>query len=408
MRLLRSLRSSMPSRSNKGDQKMIDAIIIGAGQAGTACAKKLAENGLSVKVFDKRAELGSPKRCGEGLSEASQQFVGKIPDRCIAQKIKGARLYAPNGRYLDAILTEGGFVLERKVFDKWLAEEAVKAGASVQANTFISGFVKDTNGYFTGVKGEFLGNQFEEKAKVVICATGAESPLRNQALGVFSKVNLVDSCIQYEMTNVDMVPDLIHIYLSGVLAPRGYVWVFPKGEHRANVGLGIVPQEKKPGAFLAEFMKLHPEISKGSIIEVNAGCVPVGGMAKDMVANGFVLCGEAANHVNPIHGGGIKEAIISGQMAADVIAESIKKGDVSKKALSEYNDVWWEERGNHLKRVEKLRETLEKLSDQDLDDLVDALKPEDIIEFARGAKLSILAKVLMRKPRLVAISRHLL
>ncbi len=387
---------------------MIDVAIIGAGPAGTACAKKLAENGFSVKVFDKRAEIGSPKRCGEGLSEASQQFVGKIPDRCIAQKIRGARLYAPNGRYLDAILTEGGFVLERKVFDKWLAEEAVKAGASVQANTYVSDFLKDTKGFFTGVKGEFLGNEFEEKAKVVVCATGAESPLRNQALGVFSKVNLIDSCIQYEMTNVDMVPDLIHIYLSGVLAPRGYVWVFPKGEHRANVGLGIIPQEKKPGAYLAEFMKEHPEINKGSIIEVNAGCVPVGGMAKDMVANGLVLCGEAANHVNPIHGGGIKEAVISGQMAADVIADCIKKGDVSKKALSKYNDVWWEERGSHLKRVEKLRETLEKLSDQDLDDLVDALKPEDIIEFARGAKLSILAKVLMRKPRLVSIGRHLL
>lgn len=387
---------------------MIDVIIIGAGPAGTSCAKKLAENGFSVKVFDKRAEIGAPKRCGEGISEASQNLIGKIPDRCIAQKIRGARLYAPDGRYLDAILSEGGFVLERKIFDKWLAEEAVKAGASVQANTFVSGLLKDDRGYFTGVKAEFMGNEFEEKARIVVCAAGAESPLRTQALGVYSKLNLIDSCIQYEMTNIDTVPDLIHIYLSSVLAPRGYVWVFPKGEHRANVGLGIVPQDKKPGEFMAEFLKLHPEISKGSILEVNAGCVPVGGMVKDMVANGFVLCGEGANHVNPIHGGGIKEAIISGQMAADTIAECLKKGDVSKNALNKYNEDWWEQRGNHLKRVEKLRETMEKLSDQDLNDLVDALKPEDIIEFARGAKLAILAKVLMRKPMLVSIARHLL
>jgi len=387
---------------------MIDTIIIGAGPAGTACARRLAENGFSVKVYEKRAEIGAPKRCGEGLSEASQQFVGKIPDRCIARKIRGARLYAPDGRYLDAILSEGGFVLERKVFDKWLAEEAVKAGAAVQANTFISGLIKDGNGYFTGVKGEFLGNEFEEKAKVVVCAVGADSPLRTQALGVYSKINLVDSCIQYEMTNVDMVSDLIHIYLSSVLAPRGYVWIFPKGEHKANVGLGIIPQEKKPVFYMNEFLKLHPEISKGSILEVNAGCVPVGGMVKDMVANGFVLCGEAANHVNPIHGGGIKEAVMSGQIAADTIAECLRKNDVSKKALSKFNDAWWKERGDHLKKVEKLRETLEKLSDGDLNDLVDTLKPEDIIEFARGAKLSVLAKVLMRKPRLVSIARHLL
>ena len=387
---------------------MIDAIIIGAGPSGTACARRLAENGFSVKVYDKRAEIGAPKRCAEGISDASQDFVGKIPERCIARKIKGARLYAPDGRYLDAILSKGGFTLERKVFDKWLAEEAVKAGAHVQANTFISGLIKDGNGYFTGVKGEFLGNEFEEKAKVVVCAVGADSPLRTQALGVYSKITLVDSCIQYEMTNVDMVPDLIHIYLSGVLAPRGYVWIFPKGEHKANVGLGIIPQEKKPTFYMNEFMKLHPEISKGSILEVNAGCVPVGGMVKDMVANGFVLCGEAANHVNPIHGGGIKEAVISGQMAADTITECLRKNDVSKKALSKYNVTWWAERGGSLKKVEKLREVLEKLPDRDLNDLAVALKPEDVIDFSRGAKLSVLAKVLMRKPRLVGIARHLL
>ena len=51
---------------------MIDVAIIGAGPAGTCCAKKLAEAGFSVKVYEKRAEIGAPKRCGEGLSEASQ------------------------------------------------------------------------------------------------------------------------------------------------------------------------------------------------------------------------------------------------------------------------------------------------------------------------------------------------
>ena len=387
---------------------MTDVIIIGAGPAGTACAKKLAENGFLVKVYDKRAEIGAPKRCAEGLSESCEQLLGKIPDRCIARKIKGARIYAPDGRYLDIEISEGGYVLERKIFDKWLAEEAVKAGASIQANTFISDLVKDSKDYFIGVKGDFVGDRFEEKARVIVCATGAESPIRNQALGVFSKTNLVDSCIQYEMTNIDIVSDMIHIYFSSLLAPRGYVWVFPKGEHRANVGVGIIPQDKKPGLYLDKFLKLHPEIRKGSILEVNAGCVPVGGMVKDMVADGFVLCGEAANHVNPIHGGGIKEAVISGQIAGNVIADCLKKGDVSKKALSKYNDLWWEKRGDHLKRVEKLRETLEKLSDNDFNILVDALKPEDVVEFSRGARLSVLAKILMRNPRLVAIARHLL
>jgi hypothetical protein len=51
---------------------------------------------------------------------------------------------------------------------------------------------------------------------------------------------------------------------------------------------------------------------------------------------------------------------------------------------------------------------VEKLSDEDLNDLADVLKPEDLIEFSRGSKLSVLAKALMRKPRLISLAKHLL
>jgi digeranylgeranylglycerophospholipid reductase len=384
-----------------------DVIIIGAGPAGTCCAKKLAQSGFSVKVYDKRQEIGAPKRCGEGISEATGEILGKIPERCIAQRIKGARVYAPNGEYLDAVLEKGGYVLERKVFDKWLAEEAVHAGADVQADTLITSLVKD-NGFFKGVKGEFIGDEFETRAKMVVCATGAESPIRNQALGIFSRPNLIDTGFQYEMSGIDMDSDFIHIYLGNDIAPRGYAWVFPKGKDRANVGLGIVPGEKTPRFFLNKFIEMHPEIHKGSILEVNAGCIPVGGMVENMVANGFLVCGEAAHHVNPIHGGGIKEAIVSGQMAADVIKVCLNNNNVSAETLSIYNRMWWDERGGFLRNVEKLREVMEKLTDEDLNELQSALMPEDIIDFARGSKLSTLAKILMRKPKLMTLAKHLL
>jgi digeranylgeranylglycerophospholipid reductase len=162
-------------------------------------------------------------------------------------------------------------------------------------------------------------------------------------------------------------------------------------------------------AYQEKFVTSHPEwFSRASTMEVKAGAVPVGGLLKDMTANGFVVCGEAAHHVNPIHGGGIKEAVVSGQIAADVVAKAIKSGDVSKQALTEFNEKWWAERGEHLAKVEKLREVIEKLSDDDFNDLVDAITPEDMIELSRGARLSVLAKALMRKPRLITLARHLL
>lgn len=374
-------------------------IIIGAGPAGTSCAKKLAENGLEVKIYDRRKEIGVPVMCGEGLDEKTQNLIGKIPKKCIAQKIKGARIYAPNGKYLEAILERGGFVLKRELFDQWMAEQAVKAGAELQKQTLISGLIK--NGFVRGVKGEYLGNNFEEKADLVVCATGSESSLK----GFPCKLNLIDTCLQYEMSGIDINSDFVHIFMGNEIAPRGYAWIFPKGRDKANVGLGIVPGEKPPKYYLDRFIQSKPEINKGSILKTNGGCVPVGGFLENMVENGFLICGEAANHVNPIHGGGIKEAIISGQLAADVIVQA---KDFSKGSLKPFNKKWWETRGYSLKKVEKLREVVEKLNDNDLNDLAEALKPEDIIEFTRGSKLSVFAKVLMRKPRLIGLAKHLL
>jgi len=383
-----------------------DVVIIGCGPAGTSCAKRLAENGFTVKIYDRREELGVPVRCGEGLGERTQELIGKIPDNCISQKIKGARIYAPNGKYLEAILEYGGLILNRRVFDKWLAEQAVKAGTEIQKNTLITNFIKE-NGYFKGVKGEFLGKEFEEKAKMIVCATGAESALR-KTLNIFSKLNLIDSCLQYKMSGIDIDSDFIQVYLGNEIAPRGYVWVFPKGKDKANVGVGIIPGKQNAKYYLDKFINEHQELKKGKIDLVEGGCVPVGDLLKDIVTNGLLICGEAAHHVNPIHGGGMKEAIISGQLAADVISECLKNNDVSKKALSKFNDLWWKKRGNRLAKVEKLREVVEKLSDKDFNDLADALKPEDVIEFSRGSKLSVLTKALMRKPGLISLAKHLL
>lgn len=405
----------VPGQGNNGEEMShSNVIIIGAGPAGSAAAKKLAEAGLSVMVYDRREELGVPVRCGEGVGKNIENEIGPIPARAICQHIKGARVYAPNGRYLE--VPGLGYVLDRKVFDKWLAEQAVKAGAKIQVNTLITELVIE-DGYVRGVRGRYIGEPFEARAKVVISATGAESPLAMQAgLRTACPMHLTDTCLEYEMSGINWQQhdgeNYIHIYLGNEIAPRGYAWIFPKGSESANVGLGVAPStdmSKSALSYQEKFVASNPDwFGKASIMEVKAGLVPVGGLMREMTANGFVVCGEAAHHVNPIHGGGIKEAVISGQVAAEVVAKAIKSDNVSKESLSEFNEKWWSIRGEQLLKVEKLREVVEKLSDNDLNDLVDALKPEDIVEFSRGARLSVLAKALMRKPRLITITRHLL
>jgi digeranylgeranylglycerophospholipid reductase len=382
-----------------------DVIIIGAGPAGSHAAKKLVEAGFDVKVYERRNEIGAPKRCGEGLDKKAEDLIGRIPERCVAQKIRGARVYAPNGKYLEA--PGEGYVLERKVFDKWMAAEAAKAGADIRAGTFIRELIVE-NGTVKGVKGEIDGDPFEARAKLVISATGAESPLPKQAgINTTVALNLIDTCYQYEMVNVKSDPNFIHIWMSNADAPRGYLWVFPKGNTTANVGVGVIPHETNPKVYLDRFVESQPDVKGASIIEVNAGAVPVGGLLENMVSNAFIVCGEAAHHVNPIHGGGIKEAIISGKIAAEVAADCLKKGDVSKTALDAYNKRWWKERGDHVRKIEKAREAMEKMTDEDFNTLASLLKPADVIELTGGNPTAFL-KVIAKHPTLLKFVPYLM
>lgn len=160
--------------------------------------------------------------------------------------------------------------------------------------------------------------------------------------------------------------------------------------------------------YLNDFVESKPGLNKGSIVEVNGGGVPVGGLMQDMVADNFMVVGDAAHQVNPIHGGGIGESFVAGRIAAQVAAQAIRKGDTSKKSLSEYNTIWWKERGEKLQKLVKLREVTESLSDEELNWLAEYLQGEDLIELARSSGFKKLAFLLMKKPRLIKLAKKLL
>ncbi|MDP6612842.1 MAG: NAD(P)/FAD-dependent oxidoreductase [Candidatus Hydrothermarchaeota archaeon] len=388
-----------------------DVVVVGAGPGGSNAAKAAAEEGLDVLLMEKRQEIGSPKRCAEGFSVGGMKNIGVTPDpKWAVNEIYGASVYAPNGkmvsvRYPDTI----GYVLERKIFDKHLAMNAARAGAKVLAKTVAQGLIME-DGYARGVRYSRFNDSHEARAKIVIAADGVESKIARMAgVNTTTKLIDIDAGFQYEMV-VDLEePDMLELFFGSKIAPRGYVWIFPKGKDVANVGIGIGGNAKGMSKkYLDTFIEGRVDLRRGSIIEVNAGGIPVGDPIEKLAVNGLMIVGDAAHQVNAIHGGGVHEASIAGRIAGKVAAEAIKSKDVSEVKLMDYDRRWREERGLILHEIVKLRQVIEKLSDNDLNMLAEHLTGEDMVDFANGRNFMKLAKAMMRRPKLVSIAKGLL
>ncbi|RLI98398.1 MAG: hypothetical protein DRO99_00830 [Candidatus Aenigmatarchaeota archaeon] len=397
--------------SNLPDE--VDVLVVGMGPGGSGAAKRCAELGLRVIGVEKRAEIGAPKRCGEAISRHGMtERIGIEPKGpWIVQEVHGAIVYAPNGTSIK-VDYDGpeGWVVERKVFDKHLASLAAEAGARVIAKTEASGFRRENGRVKVTLKS---GNESKEvTSKIIIAADGVESKVaREMGINTFNKLPDICAGVQYEMAGIKHTGNMIEFFFGNDTAPGGYIWIFPKGRGVANVGIGIrKPWAKKTALeYLDDFVQSRPELKDASIIEVNSGGVPVGGFLTDAVDDNLIVVGDAAHHVNPIHGGGIPEAYMAGRLAAETASEALKARDFSKGFLKRYDKAWNDQRGTRLKKILKLREVIETMSDDDLNWLAEYLKGDDLVEFSRGGSgLVKLGKILMKKPRLIKLARKLL
>ncbi|MEM4598706.1 MAG: NAD(P)/FAD-dependent oxidoreductase [Candidatus Diapherotrites archaeon] len=385
-----------------------DVIVIGGSVAGLRAAEQLAKKGLSVLCLDKKQEIGVPKQCGEGISLGHLQKLGLKPDRRWAsQKIYGAILYAPNGRTVEIDFGKTmGFVLERKAFEKYLAKRAAKAGAVVRAKSNVTE-VRRSSKDITVEVSDLFANTYS--AKMIFACDGPQSVIANKmGLPISIKPEDLDSGIQYEMAGIDFEKEkFIHLWFGNEVAPRGYVWLFPKDKGHANVGIGIGAHIRGSAkAYLDKWIDARPEIKKGSIIEVNSGVIPVGGLLKKMTADNLIVIGDAAHQVNPIHGGGMGIAMEAADMAASVAEKAFKNNNFSDYYLDEYNKIWWERHGNKLMRLVQIRRMMESLSDADFNAIAEVFNGEEIMTIQSGdfAKIrAIILKKLISKPALLKV-----
>ncbi|MEN4006143.1 MAG: NAD(P)/FAD-dependent oxidoreductase [Methanobacteriaceae archaeon] len=377
-----------------------DVLVVGAGPAGSSAAKHAALNSAKVLMLDKKSEIGAPKRCAEGVSKEGLMSLGIEPsNRWIASKIDAVRLVSPGG--IDAWITndtvklpEMGYVVERKVFDKFMAMDAARAGANIMIKTLAKGLEKREDHVL--VKAERMGEEIEIKAKIVIGADGPESRVgRWGGLKTTFKANDMQSGAQFEMVGVEMEnPNALEFYFGSV-APGGYAWIFPKGNDIANVGLAVISTltEKSAYEHLLDFVKTCPATKNATAVELNIGGDPVGGIIKKISTDGIMVVGDAAGMVNPLTGGGIISGMQGGLIAGEIAAAAVKEGDTSEKRLSNYDERCEKEIGDSFNKYMESRKYLKSLSYEEFDLIVKAFNETEFERISTAELLKVLVKV---------------
>ena len=383
-------------------EERYDVVVVGAGPGGSLTAKTAAEHGLDVLLIERNQEIGVPVKCAEGVSKDIEKFV--VPDKkWVSAVVKGANIYGPDGTKVVMAgnkLEEVGYVLERRIFDKVLASEAARAGADIRVKTEAYGIIRE-NGYVKGVYTHSMGEDTRIFAHVVVGADGVESKVGRWA-GIDTRLppHNISVGAEYLMCNIEPNENFSEFYLGSEVAPKGYVWVFPKGGNCANVGIGIGGDTSGENHRAIDYLNafVRNKFPDGKIMAEMYGAVPLSGPQDENVADGLILVGDAARQVNPLTGGGILYAMQAGEIAANVIAEAVQGKDFSKRKLSEYDERWKIEFGKRLETGLKAKEFFFDRSDDDLNTLAHSLKGVEIEEMTPWA---LLMELITQNPKML-------
>jgi geranylgeranyl reductase family protein len=268
-----------------------DALVVGAGPAGSMTAFHLARGGARVLVVDK-ARFPRDKPCGGGVTlRAVRQLpfsIAPVVEDEIEVLELGVRYRRRSARRLrrPAIL-----MTTRRRLDEFLLDRAQEAGAEFRH----------------GTKGGVA-------AAVVIGADGANGTTGREAglPGHFKTIGLeANAAVDAERFAGKAVLEL------GVV-PGGYGWIFPKGDH-VNVGVGGWLEEgPRLREHLARLCREH-RIPQGAVTDVRGHHLPCRTPGAPIGAGRTLLVGDAAGLVDPLSGDGIYEAFVSARLAAEAV-----------------------------------------------------------------------------------------
>jgi geranylgeranyl reductase family protein len=373
-----------------------DAIVVGAGVAGCMAATALGirAKGSKILLVDRNSGTEPGKKttqgwiCGDAVGEHHAKFVHErlgitfgTPE--IENRVDAVYVCSPD-RKVSHPFEGSGFLLDRPKFARRLLKEALKTGIDYQDRTQAVGLLTEGN-FVTGVVCQNQRGKRTRSSKItsklVIDASGMSTVLRRNLS--------IRSHIEKEIDRDDVEPTIrmnarladgskadtsrCEIYLDAERAPGGYLWMFPKSSSKVNIGLGVQQKRssKSLDTLLKEWIAVTP-LFKGLTPLTDGGNLPgawpvsVRHQNDSLVANGFMIVGDAGWFPNPISAGGIGPSMTGGVIAGEMAAAALQGGDVSEENLWEYNIRYVERYGNKTAALEAFRIYLQTLDNSEL------------------------------------------
>lgn len=329
-----------------------DVVVIGAGPGGSTAAYELAKRGAKVLLVDSRKRVGYPVQCAEFVPiQLSYRFPEFFPKEVWVQKVEEMVHFTPWGEVVS--MPSEGFMLNRERFDALIAELAVKEGAELRLKTKFLGF-EEGKAVFMDLKTK---ETLKVKADYFIGADGARSEVAKKT-GEHTRSFLITAQVSVPLK--EKLKDLLIFFRDYI--PGGYGWIFPKGEI-ANVGVGIdLDYKVNVWESLNRFLKEVVDwVDTGKILGRTGGFIPGEGIKKPLRGN-VLLVGDAGGFCHPITGGGIANAVLTGEMAGRNLGEG-KPEEFEEEALDTFEvsiNRAAEKRKNYMKSWDDLKRIIPK------------------------------------------------
>lgn len=339
-----------------------DVIVVGGGPAGISAAITIARAGLNVILFERGRFSGAKNVFGGAIyTKPTKEIFPNFETSAPLERKNIMHKYAILGEedatvvsYNNKNAEASSYTVIRAKFDRWMAEEAKKAGVTIVEETVVKELLVEDD-RVVGVKTELE----EVGAKIVILADGVNSLLARQiglrediepkdvALSVKEVIKLDKEKINDRFNLEDGEGCVYQLFGASMLGKLGLGFLYTN-ENSISIGLGITLNElteNKITAYeLLEGVKKHPTIAPlikgGELLEYSAHLIPEGGYKKvpKLCANGVMIAGDAAMLVDNLHWEGTNLAMISGKLAAETAIEALAKEDFTEETLCAYQE----------------------------------------------------------------------